>query len=641
MGLFKSKKQKEMDATIADNDAKVGDLKVGDVEFANSITPKDSYIFNSDYFRIDRSYCSILTFTHKNGANDRFPPFWGVMRMPDFGSTFKGVSITILDQVSKMDDGWVVDKQTKASKAASKTASARNRTGSQQANIESNRQLRDLADIGNDLANGASYMHVHMRMLVKAPSLEALDSAIQKVNEHYMANLSSVRVHPHAGNQAAEITGLTLPNAFKRGRGFHFTSPELAGMYNLVTHGFEDRDGEYIGRMTGDVNTAGVLFNVNNYDKRVVIGNSYRYKGRLVKNGTAQARVSDMWASKISQSAMLNGGRVVHIILNDADMNDFGPELADITHSIDMASGELNMFEMFGDRKDNSRIFAQHTAKMGLIMRLLVKSHETNIDLGVLSGVFNEVLTKFYVDARMWVNNAAENDDKIRIVGIPHEDYPLLQAFVMYLSTEYKVAVSSGDTAKADAITSLQYAFRGVLDNNGDLFNKLTTPDIDNAKSGTRVIYKFEGLDTYDTDGSIAMAQLVNVLSYAVSNLGPKDTVIIQGADKISKNPLVRDFIKGRLEEFQSRNGRVVYSYDNLTKMINDNDFCGYIQADYTIMGGGTNSDLQKYQATLGQNLPQGLGHLLLTKQPETCFIRREFTNVVFRQDLRLDIRST
>ena len=44
----------------------------------------------------------------------------------------------------------------------------------------------------------------------------------------------------------------------------------------------------------------------------------------------------------------------------------------------------------------------------------------------------------------MWYENAKNNRDRLRVVGIPHGDVPKLELFSTYLQTAHKAAVMSG-----------------------------------------------------------------------------------------------------------------------------------------------------------------------------------------------------
>lgn len=113
-------------------------------------------------------------------------------------------------------------------------------------------------------------------------------------------------------------------------------------------------------------------------------------------------------------------------------------------------------------------------------------------------------------------------------------------------------------------------------------FNTSTNPTIDGVKDGRRVIYDFSKLMMRGR--GVAMAQLVNVIGFAVGNLGDNDVVIIHGAEIIDKG--VRDYINTKFEHLFNQGGKVVYLYNSMDKVLDDQDFKGsFDKADYTIFG--------------------------------------------------------
>ena len=72
--------------------------------------------------------------------------------------------------------------------------------------------------------------------------------------------------------------------------------------------------------------------------------------------------------------------------------------------------------------------------------------------------------------------------------------------------------------------------------------------------------------------------------------------------------------------------------------MLADNDFCHLNKADYSILGNMTVSAVNTYQKLLGQNVPPDLAGLITNKSESVCYIRRDFDNVVFHQDLALGL---
>lgn len=591
-----------------------------------ALKPRECYIFHSDYFQIDDQVATILAYFHKDGAMDNFGPFWGINRIPA-GLGEDIVTITF-EQINRMPEGWIQDHQTKAEGIAAMDEQEVGRAGTRTSKNAAGRKSQDMDIIARELQEGAAYLNVQFRLMVKAPDIDKLDYALAQIKRLYVDRFGTLEVAAFAGDERTEFSTLFKKNEKKVGRGFYFTSTEFAGSYSLVTHGLEDPAGEYVGYMVGDVNNSAVLFDVDNYKHHAVIVNE-NYHEKL-----GRVHISDMWGSKISQSALMNNHKVVHIMMNGCDMDKIGPKFESLTYKIDMHQGAVNMFEMFGTIDDEMSVFPSQMQKLVLMAEQAYET--TDSDRSIIRGSLEEVATKFYVDRRMWHENAKQHRDKIRVVGIPHKEVPRLQEFVSYLETAYKQQAMSDakDDKKLQAVSVLRLVFRNMLSNNGDLFNTITSDAIDGAKSGHRVLYDFGNL--MRRGKGVAMAQLVNIIGFAVGNLGYGDTVIIHGTDLIDDG--VKPYIDSQFVHLFGKGGRVVYVYDDTDAMLRDKAFCHFDKADYTIFGNMTDTTVMDYQNLLGQDIPPDLARLITNKSDSVCYIRRGFDNVVFKQDLALGI---
>lgn len=594
--------------------------------FLKDIKPKERYVFHSDYYQVDDYFATILTFVHSTGGADNFGPFWGINFFPT--DMPEGVSTMNFQQISRMTNAWIDDHQARAEGHAEMNEAEQDHGGTNSSRGRATRKAIDLEIIAAELNDGASYLNVHDRLLVKAPSLEVLDEAVAKIERLYVDRFATLTPAPYVGDQRHELAMLLARNERKRGKGNYYTSTEFAGCYNLVTHGLEDAAGEYVGYMVGDVNNSAIIFDVDNYRHHVVVA-SEQLNMRLNR-----AHVSDMWGSKFAQSALMNGGRVIHILMGECDMSQLGPEFKSFTRTLDMNHGDVNMFEMFGQPKDELAIFASQMQKLILMAEQAYET--TEHDRSVIRGSLEEVATQFYIDQRMWYENADQNRERLRVVGIPHTDVPRLQLFVSYLDQAYKAldaAQNSRDTEKLHAMSVLSMTFRNLLSNNGDLFNQYTNPVIDDIVGARRIIYDFG--DLMRRGRGVAMAQLVNIIDYAVSQMGSNDVVIIHSAENVDAG--VRAYIEDQFSKLWLRGGRVAFLYNSVEAMIRDVDFNHFDKADYTLIGNMSENVSLEYQRTLGQNIPETLTKLITNKSDAVMYIRRGFDNVVFRQDLRLD----
>lgn len=595
-----------------------------------AIKPTERYVFHSDYYEVDNQVACILAFFHNDEAKDAFPIFWGVDLVP--AGLGEGVTTVLFEQVARMSESWV-DSHLKTSDDLNKmSANEEKQSGSASSKRKTAKIADDTSTIVGELHDGASYLSVHNRLLVKAPTLEALDVALERIKRLYIDRFTTITAAPYHGEQRQELSTLFSPNKNKRGRGFHYTSTEFAGSYSLVTNGLNDATGEYVGYMRGDVNTSAVLFDVDKYDSLVVCADD------TLVDAMGRSRLVDMWGSKISQAALLNNRKVVHLVLNGADLDKMGPPFATMTSRVDMTKGEVNMFEIFGDVKNELSLFPTHLQKITLMTEQAYGADGADSDgsLAIIRGQLQDVLKKFYVDQEMWADNAKVNRDRLRLVGIPHEEVPLLQVFVTYLDTEYLAMKNDTrrDPEMFKAVTVLRLVFKNLLNNNGDLFNEHTSSAIDSVHDSRRVIYDFSGLARRGK--GVAMAQLVNIVGFAVESMDRGDTVIIHGAQGIV-DPHVQDYLAMQFNYLRERGGRVVYLYDAVEAMLNQENFNRFTRADYTILGPMGTDDVEVYQDLMNQPIPRDLASLVsVNGDPGLSYLRRGMTNVVFQTELLL-----
>lgn len=600
-----------------------------------ALKPREKYMFRSDYFHVDGQVATILSYFNDDSAMETLPPFWGINRIPN--GLPKQVTAVILEQVSRESDSWVDDKLA----TTDKVDKLEEREDADGGSTMSDKRRRSriagmMNEIAAELLDGDAYLRVHNRLMLKAPSLDVLDDAIERVRRTYVDLFTSLNVEAWPGEQLKELSTMLSFNKDKRGKGFHFTSRQYAGSYSLVTNGLNDPRGEYVGQMVGDVNNSAVLFDVNGYRDHVVCADETQNRA------LGRVRQVDMWGSKIAQSALTHNHRVVHLVLNGTDLDSIGPKLEGMTSRVDMSGGEVNMFEVFGDVEDEVSLFSVHLQKLVLMTQQLYGKTDQN--QAIIAGKLREILTDFYVEQDMWSKDAKNNRERLRLVGIPHEEVPLLQVFVTYLEEAYRLEShgDSNDSELISALSALSLIFRNELDSNGDLFNQHTDKSIDRVNDSRRVIYEFSSLLRRGggTDGrGVAMAQLLNIVGFAVESLTEGDVVIIHGAESIT-DPAVQQYLAMQFEYLKSRGGRVVYLYGSVDSMLENWTFNRFNRADYTVLGPMDGDTLLAYKDVLNEAIPPELEGLVREKDANLSYLRRGVANIVFQTDLPLGMRD-
>lgn len=598
-----------------------------------AIKPKQKYEFKSDYFEIDGSYATILTVLHHQDSDDNLGHFWGINLIPR--NIDASVSIRKMEHVSRMSESWIESHQGRAEGLLNNQANETERDGSLTARQRLNKRQQGLLDIANDLMNGSSYLRVAIRLFVKAPSLDMLDDAVNKINRQYKDRFDTVFAAPYVGEQRRELSTLLGKIDEKMGRNFMFTSAEFAGSYSLVTRGIEDPRGEYIGQMEGDVNNSAVLMDIDKYDSHVVIAGGAKAQS-LSNWDFGGARGVDVWGAKLGMNALIRNKRVVHLVLNRAHIDQIGVDLSDITSNVDMTRGDINPFEMFGTHEDELSIFPAHLEKMALMVEQL-QPMGTARDTSRITSELKKVLNDFYVDKRMWARNAQHNRDALRIVGVPHEQVPKLPIFQSYLDKEYKAQVDSPnkDNEVMHSYGFLRGVFQDMLDSNGDLFNTTTSTIIDRAAVSNRVIYDFSALQK--RGNGLMMAQFVNALSFAVGTLNEGDLVVLHGAEHLS--PRIKQYVREKFDALNDNGVRIAFIYASIDKMIEDVGFNRFEQADYTLLGGMVKTTISAYEQAIGQEVPISLRTLLNHREKYRYYLRRGFDNIVFASDLQMGFK--
>lgn len=610
--------------------AQIRDYRIRDYPLFRDIKPKQKFIFKSDYFQIDNSFATILTVMHHQGADDSLGYFWGINLIPrNIGND---VSVRRIENVGRMSESWIDAHQGRAEGLLNNKANELNRDGGSLTSRQKiSKEQQQLIDIAQDLMNGSSYLRVAIRLLVKAPSLERLDDAVNKINRQYKDRFDTVYAAPYTGEQKRELSHIFHKVEAKMGRNFMFTSAEFAGNYSLVTRGIEDKRGEYIGQMEGDVNNSAVLMDLDNYESHVVIAG--RHEAQTLSNWDFKGeKGSDVWGIKLGMNALLRNRKVVHLVLNRSKIDQIGIDLSDITSKVNMTQGDINPFELFGDKKDELNIFPAHLEKMYLMVEQLQPMPENQRPR--IKSALQKVLNDFYVDKRMWQRNAQDNRDALRLVGIPHKQVPRLPEFQAYLDMEYNAQVQARnkDPEVMNAYGFLQGAFRDMMDSNGDLFNTTTSDIIDRAAVSSRVIYDFSSL--LKRGRGLMMAQFVNALGYAVGNLGEGDLVILHGVEHLASG--IKQYVYDQFDQLHDNGVRIVYIYGSVERMLDDRGFNQFENADYTLLGGMTKPTIQAYEQTLKQEVPIALKSLLEHKERYRWYLRRGFDNIVFASDIQM-----
>lgn len=629
------KEQKERDAHLFVRDNALRDA-----------VPRGGYEFHSNYFQYGKRFGRILTLIPDDQADRKLIPFWKVLLIPQSRTlndapnetadgAVHGAHGQLFDMLENKTKKWTTDHQASSDSAGEMEADSTD--GARQQHRVGTRRWDNMI-IADDIASGDMYGATEYKVMITARSLHDLDVACSRYHAQIANNFDGIHFEVYEGQQRLDFHNLLRTADVQVGDHPMATSSEYAGGYEILTRGITDPNGDYIGQMVGDVNNTAVLMDLDNYDERVILGHSAQPAMLRVSPDEFDVgtRATTLLGVRLAQAALINNHRVVHMVLNNAVPQDIGADLSDITTVVSLNHGAVNPFEMFGDKKDELTIFPAHVEKL----RLMIKQISPSVDDIDLNEVFTNIVQRFYEDQRMYVPNPEQNRDALKLVGLPHKQYPTLDRFIAYLNQALNAAAEVNNQRLVTRIERVRSAFNRMYRDNSSLFNVYTDDTVDDANSSPQVVYDFSGLA--QRGEGIAMAQFLNVIKYATDTLDERDVVILHGVDNLTKS--VKPYVKKVFTQLIHRGIRLVFLYDSAEAAIKDADFNEFGYADWTMLGGFNQAVINAYQDLLQQTLPDGLVKSILdyggTDYGDSIYyLSRGINNVLFALDMSLGTR--
>lgn len=613
------------------------------------LVPSRGLEFYSDYVKIkdgigskDNSYRTVLRLFANTNAMRGLNPAWGTslftinIKLPD------GVETELIQSTERMSEKILNDKIEKSERSVNdQTTDGSIKSNKEKDNL-GNLQF-DLRQISVDLSNSDKYHNVVYKLIINAPTLAKLDEAVDQINRQFAIRFKdALKWVPFEGEQNLENSQLFDPVWSLNGSPLGFTSSELAGTYNLISHGISDLNGEFVGTTVGDLVDNAVIFDVDNYQDHVIIGSDEAAVLPLEENLPINTRASAVWGKKLTQAALMNGHSVVSLVLDNTDLRKIGNDDSEYTTYIQANHGAINPFELFGSLDDQVAAFTSHTEMLTQMVLQLdpdLKAYDTG-------QLLRETLTDFYISQGLWLPNASARLDELKAVERPHDNYPTLRLFMAYLREALDNAKRSNDMQDVEGLSRLVGAFGKMLASD-DLFDIQTDPLVDMVDESANVVYDFSSLT--ERDVKLAMAQLINTFNFATKKLGLQkdnqtgsgDVLMIYGADELFlKNPVFVEFLQNKIRNLQRKNVRVVWLYNSTDVMMDQAHLNNFESADYILSGRLSNKRALRFEKTLGKELLPNFLDSMSAMGDSIFMLHRGDVNMFFRYQLMLQANS-
>lgn len=613
------------------------------------IAPRGNIKFGSVDSLIDGRYATILTFVVRPGSFNRLRPLWGIDTIPKLVSNNKlrekDIEAKAMHTISRRPDKWAENKVTEAVDVA-KTG-YRETTDSSQSMEAMGYQdyYTDTQIIAKELKDGASYLDLSIRIILKAHTREDLAFATQILEREYASLFNAtVKLVPFVGEQDMEYANMLDSARHQLGENYQLTSRELAGSYPFVTRGMNDPCGSYIGQLAQEVNNDPVLFDSSDFKNLAIVharGRAEDLSSKFRPEVKHTFKATTAWGNKFTQDAMMKGNKVVEFVLNQEDPRKVGKNLSDETAYVNLTSQKsgINFLEANSTGVDEISAYNILVSKIKAIVSQFseqqIEGDQTVMNFEDIQNL-DDILKNFYIDEGMWPTDAKDNREMIRLLNIPHQQVPKLSRFMVHLREKVEAAEKHGETvANLSSIKKVYNICKQIDSNYSDLFDRKTTIRRDFVRKANRVIFDFKSLKI--RSHTALMGHFINAFTYGEQDLSEDDVIIIHGMDEMTES--VNKFLRQRFGELMDRGVKVVLLYSQGDIMLGkEKEYqqhnTWFQNADLRITNSMVAKNIKRYEELLHVELPESVKQGLEGSDTYTYFINRDRESILFNLDL-------
>jgi hypothetical protein len=376
--------------------------------------------------------------------------------------------------------------------------------------VQDQQQLFELYN--NMYSSSETLKKIFLRLMVYDTTHEGLFKHVEAIIENYYA-FSMARF---IDEQPYELQSLWMPISEQerlpnKRKGKLIESYDLGGSYPFDYINCIDEGGTYFGHTL----TNGAF-----------IFNPYRLSGKRTRAFSLVAGNSGMGKSTFLQ--MLNddafdrGNFICNFDVTGEYIESTKKQNGVIINTASEGN-RVNMFEIFPTVTDAdgniSEIgsFNQNVNKIKTVAHIMEPSL-TPHDLNLL----DNLLIDFYIKEEMWTENPKHNSEKIKVLGLPHEQYPTLEGFIIFLEWEQDSIKNnlSSDQQQITSINNIVQTFKKMQSKHSDIFDGFTNiPDLSKEKVITFDMSGVKAISSGSTSESLFQAQFFSYLSLISSNV--------------------------------------------------------------------------------------------------------------------------
>ncbi|TPR14986.1 hypothetical protein DY052_06050 [Apilactobacillus timberlakei] len=499
-----------------------------DLDFIARTQPEGNFKVHPGYIQQGNTFIAYVDI-YKYPTSD-LPLFWlsGIINNSDINMiSFTSIGNTDPDKIRKDFNNAMAEIDTRMD---DKNVSPADK-------LEASSSGQELFDMFSNIThNKETIKKIHLSIMVYAPSVDILYRNIDTLREtHYGFSMSRF-----IGEQETSYRSMLLPTTKQEelpNKRYHplVQSYDLGASYPFDYTSLTDEAGTYL----GFTNTDGAF-----------LFNPYLTKGNRTRSFSLVAGVVGVGKSTLlkmlNDDAFMRGQKIRNFDINGEFISNTLKQHGMIFDTNEDGN-QVNMFEVFPTVVDHSgtkpaeiECFNQNVEKIKSIAHIMNPGLNYN-DLNVL----DSLLRDFYIVQGLWFYNPKEHMSELRILDLPHRQYPRLDDFTQYLSSQKEIR---HDTDFNKSLTQIYMTFSNMEKSHPEIFNNFTSENIDNLMSKGVINFDMSKTKAQSgTNSQLFQAQFFSYLSLVASQVLNNGKNI---RNKIANGELVDDNLGMNVDYF-------------------------------------------------------------------------------------------
>lgn len=533
------------------------------------LTEKSPYKFTSSYIMHNGKVASIFQLMVRAGTN-RNLSYNEIMEFIPI-STLEGIEIHLItdDVLIKYDDKKrLIAKNSKENKRTLEDSEQYSKQKDEDDNskkVQRESDVEDYDDYEYMKESAEPVVVFNWRLLIIGNTKEDVEEQKEQLQLTLDQRREGASWWSLPGDQYERFTKL-FGKLEKDEKTQTSTGSNYAGLSIVLNPGLFDEKGLPIGQDQLSLTQATACFDFETYTLSqgcICMPRSAYIPYYYDESRSVQISASSIVAQYAANHFVLNGHRVHHIVLNDFDYFDNGPNGQGIFYRplnidefytrYDVERTTINPMQGFGE--DYDKLIGIYTRLIDKIVNIFNLLYDLKLDV-MEQSIVKDALNSFYLNIRYWNNNVDKAPKDTFIINVENpEDYTTLGAFINEFESLMTKAMNENRENKADKIEGLQKVLNHALSSYTSVLNRPTNIVSTDAD---QVFYQFNNIESL----TLKQIQFINLIDYIIYTAKKDDVIIIHGFDQVRSE--VADMVLPSIQAAKKDGIRFIYAFDNI-----------------------------------------------------------------------------